>query len=227
MFTFHPLILARLALVAFALTLPAAPLAAETLTGRASVSDGDTLRMGDRRIRIHGIDAPEMDQTCTRTGGADWACGRWSRRQLAALIGGARVTCTAQEQDRYGRLVATCIARGMDLGAEMVRHGAARAFVRYSSRYVPQEKEAIFAARGLWQGDNAAPWDHRAGTGQATPAAAPSGCTIKGNISSGGRIFHVQGQENYARTRINTAKGERWFCSPAEARAAGWRAARR
>jgi hypothetical protein len=58
-------------------------------------------------------------------------------------------------------------------------------------------------------------------------AAEPSGgaCDIKGNISvrSGERIYHVPGQEYYDRTRIDTGKGERYFCSEAEARAAGWR----
>jgi len=56
-----------------------------------------------------------------------------------------------------------------------------------------------------------------------------SSCDIKGNISinSGERIFHVQGQENYDATRISYQYGERWFCSEAEARAAGWRKAGR
>ncbi len=54
------------------------------------------------------------------------------------------------------------------------------------------------------------------------------GCKIKGNISlnSGERIYHVPGQEHYAKTRISVSKGERWFCSEVEARAAGWRKAR-
>ncbi|MDX8480445.1 hypothetical protein RFN28_18530 [Mesorhizobium sp. VK24D] len=55
------------------------------------------------------------------------------------------------------------------------------------------------------------------------------GCNIKGNISyyGGERIYHVPGQEYYSETRINLLKGERWFCSEAEARSAGWRKARR
>ena len=55
-----------------------------------------------------------------------------------------------------------------------------------------------------------------------------SGCAIKGNISSSGeRIFHVPGQQHYSSTVISEAEGERWFCSEAEAFAAGWRAAKR
>ena len=53
-------------------------------------------------------------------------------------------------------------------------------------------------------------------------------CNIKGNISwTGENIFHVPGQEHYDETRIVMLSGERWFCSEAEARAAGWRNARR
>lgn len=54
------------------------------------------------------------------------------------------------------------------------------------------------------------------------------GCTIKGNISknTGERIYHVPGQEYYTETRIDRSSGERWFCSEADARAAGWRKSR-
>ena len=53
-------------------------------------------------------------------------------------------------------------------------------------------------------------------------------CRIKGNISRKGvPIYHVPGGQSYARTRIDTSKGERWFCGEAEARAAGWRRAKR
>jgi len=53
-------------------------------------------------------------------------------------------------------------------------------------------------------------------------------CPIKGNvsISSGERIYHLPGQEYYASTTIRPEHGERWFCSEAEARAAGWRKSR-
>ncbi|MFM2280941.1 MAG: hypothetical protein RLZZ444_3172 [Pseudomonadota bacterium] len=53
-------------------------------------------------------------------------------------------------------------------------------------------------------------------------------CTIKGNISlnNGTKIYHLPGQEFYNDTRISLDRGERWFCTEAEARAAGWRKAR-
>jgi endonuclease YncB( thermonuclease family) len=63
------------------------------------------------------------------------------------------------------------------------------------------------------------------------PVMGPDGgdgdCRIKGNISDrGDRIYHVPGSRHYDRTRIDTARGERWFCSAADARAAGFRAPR-
>lgn len=58
------------------------------------------------------------------------------------------------------------------------------------------------------------------------PAQAET-CNIKGNVSTRGeRIYHVPGQKYYDDTRISPSHGERWFCSEAEARAAGWRRAK-
>ncbi|WP_444429667.1 sunset domain-containing protein [Rhodobacter capsulatus] len=51
----------------------------------------------------------------------------------------------------------------------------------------------------------------------------PGACRIKGNISKKGQIFHLPGSRDYDRTRIDETRGERWFCTEAEARAAGWR----
>jgi hypothetical protein len=60
-----------------------------------------------------------------------------------------------------------------------------------------------------------------------TLVAQAGNCNIKGNVSSSGeRIYHVPGQRYYSDTRIEPHKGERWFCSEAEARAAGWRRAK-
>ncbi|MEK7149539.1 MAG: hypothetical protein AAB757_00975 [Patescibacteria group bacterium] len=54
-------------------------------------------------------------------------------------------------------------------------------------------------------------------------SALNTDCLIKGNISSGGKIYHMPGGQFYDRTVINTSKGEKWFCSEVEAKTAGWR----
>lgn len=193
--------------------------------GRIRVIDGDTIDVGTVRVRLHGIDAPERDQTCTRPNGAVWECGAWSGAQVRALYQGQRARCQTIDRDRHGRVVAKCRVKGADIGAEIVRAGLATAFVRYSRDYVDVEKEAIVSGRGIFGSEMAPPAEHRSRVAASDPA--PQGCRIKGNISGNGRIYHLPGQENYNRTRISTSKGERWFCSEAEARQAGWRRARR
>ena len=72
---------------------------------------------------------------------------------------------------------------------------------------------------GMWRGEFVKPWDWRRGirlqSGPATSnkTSAASGCKIKGNISKSGRIYHVPGNRWYDRTKIDVAKGEKWFCS--------------
>lgn len=195
------------------------------LSGPARVIDGDTLLVGQTRIRMHGIDAPESTQHCTSAQGVVFACGAAATRALTRMIGGAAVRCVARDIDRYGRTVAQCNVAGRDLGHDMVAAGYAVAFRRYSMDYAKVEDAARRGKTGLWAAQMQDPAAYRA---QAAAApAAPATCAIKGNISGSGRIYHMAGQEHYAATRISTARGERWFCTEDDARAAGWRAARR
>lgn len=215
----------RSLIVLAALCLAPAITLAVTRDGATRVIDGDTLVWQGQSVRLFGIDAPERGQSCDRNG-QSWDCGAWSATMLAKAIGTRPVTCTREDTDRYGRMVATCTAGGNDLSRAQVQVGAAQAYLRYSDRYLANQKEAKVAGAGLWAGTMVTPEVHRhrvASSAQDTPA----GCHIKGNISQSGRIYHSPGQRDYAATRINPAKGEAWFCSPAEAQAAGFRPARR
>ncbi|WGT49668.1 thermonuclease family protein [Thioclava nitratireducens] len=203
------------------LVLIASPVFAATVTGIPRVVDGDTLVVANTRVRLFGIDAPEAKQSCKTTQGVRWACGQAATAELQRLAGRG-VRCTGNEQDRYGRLIAICRAGGRDLNAEMVARGAAFAYRRYALDYVGQEERARRAGLGIWQGEARRPAAVRAATKVQTP---PSNCAIKGNISKRGRLYHLPGTGSYAATRINTAKGERWFCTEAAAKAAGWRRA--
>ena len=73
------------------------------------------------------------------------------------------------------------------------------------------------------QGPHINPADYRRRATAAPAQSTSSGCLIKGNISGSGEIYHMPGQLDYAGTRISARNGERWFCSKAGARAAGWR----
>lgn len=113
----------------------------------------------------------------------------------------------------------------------MVSSGWALAFREYSLDYVHQEQAASAAKAGMWQGEFVSPWEWRRIEHvviEQTPSGQAGECDIKGNISSSGeRIYHVPGGQYYSRTKISPSKGERWFCSEAEAQAAGWRRSKR
>jgi endonuclease YncB( thermonuclease family) len=131
-------------------------------TARVGVVDGDTLSMGAERLRIHGIDAPEMSQSCERQGSRH-ACGEAARDAMSGILGGGLVSCAQLDTDQYQRRIVRCHdEQGRDIGAELVRQGWALAFTRYAADYVPQEAEARAARRGLWAGRFDTPWDWRA-----------------------------------------------------------------
>ncbi|MDA0961828.1 MAG: thermonuclease family protein [Proteobacteria bacterium] len=196
-------------------------------SGRVRVIDADTWEVGGTKVRLFGIDAPELNQPCLLDGRA-WECGVWATEQTRRAYQGARAVCAPVTTDRHGRVVARCSVGGEDVGRRMVREGWAFAFRRYSMDYDLDDKTAAVQGRGLHRGQVQDPAAFRAQR-QTPPAPVPTGgCVIKGNVSSKGeRIYHMPGQQHYDRTRINTGQGERWFCSEAEARAAGWRRARR
>ncbi len=202
---------------------------AAEITGKARVIDGDTVDIGPVRIRLHGIDAPESDQTCTRASGGKWNCGAASTRRLADLIDGKQVTCLARDRDAYGRIIGICLNDGVDLNALLVREGLAWAYVRFSEDYLPEEKEARAGDIGIWQAETIPAWDYRAQRWERAAAASPRpGCPIKGNINrQGERIYHTPWSPWYDRVQIDESSGERWFCDEAEAEAAGWRSPRR
>ena len=202
----------------------------EVYQGEATIVDGDTIALGSTRIRLEGIDAPETTQTCGRRLIGHWRCGEEASRQLVRLIANRAVRCTDAGLDKYGRVLGRCSAGNTDLNAEMVRTGYAWAFVRYSRSYVAVEAEARRARAGIWQGEAMPAWDFRARAWAAAEVQAPGGCTIKGNVTNAGRIYHMPWSPWYEKVRMDQdgrggAKGKRWFCSEEEALAAGWRPA--
>lgn len=193
--------------------------------GGVRVVDGDTLELKGEKIRLLYIDAPEHGQRCTTREGRGYDCGAAATKALRKLVSRGRVVCRGSERDQYGRLLAHCAVDGQDIGAALVAGGYAVAYREYGDEYLDQELDAAKAGRGLWAGGFELPSEYRRAMRAATAQKAPDpGCRIKGNISrSGARIYHRPGDGSYQATRIDTGKGERWFCDEAEARRAGWR----
>lgn len=134
---------------------------AEPIAGRALASDGDTISIADKHIRIYGIDSPESHQTCTRAA-VPYPCGEYATAAMRVLVDGKDVRCEPKAMDKYHRTVAVCYAAGIDIGAAMVRSGWAVAFRRYSLAYVGLEDDARREGLGMWSGSFTMPWDWRA-----------------------------------------------------------------
>lgn len=133
----------------------------QPIVGQALVVDGDTVDIGDTRVRIWGIDAIESGQTCSREG-RPWDCARDISFGLSAHLDGQIVTCQPKGSDRYGRVLALCLVRNGDLGAWLVQQGLALDYTEFSGgAYKVQEAVAKTAKRGIWRGDFVPPWEWR------------------------------------------------------------------
>lgn len=139
------------------LLFPLNTLAQDSVAGIPRIIDGDTLWIGSTKIRLHGIDAPEANQSCTADG-KKWSCGKEATLALARFIDDRRITCKGDDHDRYGRLLAVCYIGQDDLNAKMVHNGWALAYRRYSMDYVDEEAEAKEAGLGMWRGKFIPPW---------------------------------------------------------------------
>ncbi len=128
----------------------------EELTGTIRVVDGDSLVIDDERVRLEGIDAPELGQRC-RAGGSEYDCGARARAALVDMVSAGAVTCTTRGRDRYGRHLAECRAGELHLNAEMVRRGWAVAYGRHERL----ERSARQAGIGLWAGEFERPQEWR------------------------------------------------------------------
>lgn len=128
------------------------------------VSDGDSFAIGNRKLRLQDIDAPELDQFCTSAIGESWPCGRVAKAALEKLLLSPGLACMAEAKDRFARSIATCSATGVpDLGGEQVRAGMAISHQSMAMRsYGAEEDEARAAKRGIWQGRFEQPADWRA-----------------------------------------------------------------
>ena len=131
------------------------------IIGKAYVTDGDTIKINDQKIRLFGIDAPETKQFCkevylsflifnlTR----DYKCGEKSTNALKKKIQGKNIRCLVQNnKDRYRRNIGICYLKKQDINSWLVKNGYAIAYRRYSKKYINDEQYAEDNKLGIWQG---------------------------------------------------------------------------
>jgi len=158
-------LVSMIAALALGIGLVAPVSAADVVSGPGRTVDADIIMVGKQRVILYGIDAPDRDQIC-QVGELLWGCWDAAKGALDGLMGTNEVACTLTDEkpDPFGRRWGTCMVGEMDLSAEMVRIGMARAFVPQTEQYLPLETEAQAAAVGVFQPGAVVdlPWKWRA-----------------------------------------------------------------
>ncbi|MFV0294519.1 MAG: thermonuclease family protein [Hyphomicrobiaceae bacterium] len=216
------------------LPLPSAPSLAsltpfsstETIEGGAHAIAGGIIRVDNSIVRLDGIEAPEPGQRCRRTNGRSCRCGRDARNATARLVRGHKVTCKVGSADAHGIRTGTCTERSRDIGEALVKNGNAFSEKGFMARYADAESAARKARSGIWRAtepERPSAWRNR--LWETASKSAPDGCPIKGSIRRGHRVYLLPWSSRYDREKVSKRRGERWFCSEADAIAAGWRGA--
>ena len=125
-----------------------------------TVVDGDTIKLGDIKIRFSGIDAPEINQICVASEGKV-ACGKISRDILITKVTNNKISCTDEGKDFYGRVLGECFVNGESLSRYLVREGFAFAYRKYSEKFIKDEEYAKSNRLGMWSMKFQYPWDYR------------------------------------------------------------------
>lgn len=140
-------------LIKYFIVLTAAVFAAYRIDHQQNVVDGDTLTIGQERIRFINIDAPEMKQICVCKG-EKRNCGVEAKQTLYGFIANNPVSCTPSGRDVYGRLLADCFITVNDektsLSTLMVRAGMAVVIFKRDEALLIEESNAIRQKKGVW-----------------------------------------------------------------------------
>ena len=141
----------------------------EIISGTAKVIDGDTIKIDNKKIRLHGIDAPEINQLCSKTFLSififsfekKYKCGEISKKKLENYVHNNYIKCKVKGIDKYNRILGTCYKNTININSRMVRSGQAVAYRKFSKKYISVQREAKKEEIGLWSGKIDMPWDWR------------------------------------------------------------------
>lgn len=135
------------------------PLNYPATTGISRVVSGDTLTLNNRVIKLFGVAAPDISQTCADASGRGYKCGQQAIAWLSSWLADNEIKCHVLGQDDRGVLTAVCMLGPYDIGAALINAGWAVADTRQTQVYVPYQNQALTNKRGLWQGEFYMPWD--------------------------------------------------------------------
>ena len=128
-------------------------------TNQVRVIDGDSLQIRKEKIRLSGIDAPEINQICYDHNDSPYACGHVAKKKLEYFIKGSpysKIYCYYSERDKYNRILGECVlgeSSSLNINEYMVRWGYAIAYLRYSKKYLDVQDIAKSSKTGLWVGN--------------------------------------------------------------------------
>ncbi|UFN51273.1 thermonuclease family protein [Roseomonas sp. OT10] len=115
--------------------------------GEVRVVDGETLRLGDRVVRLEGVEAPVRGQSCSDPAGRSFDCGARAAERLAEMVAERPLTCRVERHDAFRRAYGLCEAGGTAINRVLVAEGWALAS---SDDFEEQETAARTSGRGLW-----------------------------------------------------------------------------
>ncbi len=127
------------------------------------VLDGDSLKVGNKEVRLFGLDAPEYRQTCFDKKNQQYACGQISYKFLTALAEKKEVHCLYSGKDKYDRFLGKCFVGEVSINEELVKNGMAVIynFSESDEKMDALEQEAKKQKLGIWQGAFQLPKDYR------------------------------------------------------------------
>ncbi|WP_375616275.1 thermonuclease family protein [Bartonella sp. AP58NXGY] len=117
-----------------------------SVEGNALIIDGDSIMISSIKVRLAGIDAPELHQFCGKKE-AQYPCGLEAKKYLEQLLKNQTVTCYWHKTDKYRRILATCKTKQVsNINAMLVQNGWAVSYYEYPK----EEQEARRKKKGIW-----------------------------------------------------------------------------
>lgn len=133
------------------------------ISGYPRVISGSVLKINGLNVKLFGIDAPDVGQTCANNHGQAYYCGHEALTWLQEWIADRPVTCHILGKIERGWATGACFVddNKYDVAASVVNAGWAVAYAKNTKMYVAYEQQAAENKRGLWQGTFYKPWDWR------------------------------------------------------------------